>query len=196
MRGACVTLRPAVADRGEVVVVGGSARDPCWDGCAAIGDGHVSVLGHRGLDEAALRARRHASRSGVGRAPACLARGIHCAPRYEVDCEGDSFFVAFASAREAVSAAGEAQAALADGPVRVRMGLHTGEALLMPPRYVRLDVHRAARVMAVAHGGQVLVSQATQAVLDEQVRLRDLGEHRLKDIAAQSASIRSARVHN
>ncbi len=107
---------------------------------------------------------------------------------YEVDCEGDSFFVAFQSAREAAAASAEAQQALAGGPVLVRMGLHTGEALVAPPKYVGLDVHRAARIMAAAHGGQVLLSQATAdlvagALRDDQC-LRDLGEHRLKDLAA------------
>jgi predicted ATPase/class 3 adenylate cyclase len=102
---------------------------------------------------------------------------------YEVDCEGDSFFVAFQSASEAAAAAAEAQAALADGPVRVRMGVHTGEALLDPPKYVGLDVHRAARIMASAHGGQVVLSQSTRDLLGREDRLRDLGWHRLKDLA-------------
>ncbi len=112
---------------------------------------------------------------------------------YEVDSEGDAFFVAFASAREAVAAAGEAQAALAkapwpqDEPLRVRMGIHTGEPLLAPPKYVGLVVHQAARIMAAGHGGQVLVSQATRELLDEAslpgLTLRDLGEHRLKDLS-------------
>ncbi len=107
---------------------------------------------------------------------------------YEVDSEGDAFFVAFAGAREAVAAAGEAQAALAkapwpqDEPLRVRMGIHTGEPLLAPPKYVGLDVHQAARIMSAGHGGQVLVSQATRQLLGEEFALRDLGEHRLKDL--------------
>ncbi len=63
------------------------------------------------------------------------------------------------------------------------MGLHTGEPRLIEGGYVGLDVHRAARVMAAGHGGQVLVSQSTRALLDERFRLRDLGEHRLKDLS-------------
>jgi predicted ATPase/class 3 adenylate cyclase len=106
---------------------------------------------------------------------------------YEVDCEGDSFSVAFQSAAEAAEAAREAQRALAgaewpDGcTLRVRMGLHSGEPLLAPPKYVGLDVHRAARIMAAAHGGQVLLSQTTRDLLGDVV-VRDLGEHRLKDL--------------
>jgi len=105
---------------------------------------------------------------------------------YEVDVEGDAFFVSFASASEAVVAAAEAQQALAsatwsDGaPIRVRMGIHTGEPLLAPPRYVGLDVHKAARIMAAAHGGQVLLSSSVRAFLPPG-EVRDLGEHRLKD---------------
>jgi predicted ATPase len=100
---------------------------------------------------------------------------------YEVDYEGDAFFVAFADAAAAARAAGEAQAALQDGPVGVRMGLHTGTPLVDPPKYVGLDVHLAARIMSAAHGGQVLLSSATRARVHEDVR--DLGEHRLKDFA-------------
>jgi predicted ATPase/class 3 adenylate cyclase len=109
---------------------------------------------------------------------------------YEVDCEGDSFFVAFPSPGQAVAAASRAQRALAaerwsDGEeVWVRMGVHTGEPMLAPPKYVGLDVHKAARVMQAGHGGQVLVSQETRELLDEGFWLRDLGEHRLKDLEA------------
>ena len=76
---------------------------------------------------------------------------------YEVDYEGDAFFVAFQEAAAGVAAAREAQAALAEGCVRVRMGLHTGTPLLDPPKYVGKDVHLAARVMSAGHGGQVLL---------------------------------------
>jgi predicted ATPase/class 3 adenylate cyclase len=106
-----------------------------------------------------------------------------------VDSEGDAFFVAFASARDAVAGAEAAQRALAGHPwpgdeeLRVRMGLHTGEPRLVDGRYVGLDVHHAARVMAAGHGGQVLLSESTRALLDEGTRLRDLGEHRLKDLS-------------
>src|SRR5512132_2666522 len=71
----------------------------------------------------------------------------------EVDTQGDAFFVAFERAADAVAAAAAAQAKLDCGPVRVRMGLHTGEPLLTEEGYVGMDVHRAARVMAAAHGG-------------------------------------------
>ncbi len=110
----------------------------------------------------------------------------------EVGTEGDSFFVAFPSAARAVRAAVAAQRALAaepwglDEPVRVRMGLHTGMADVRDGDYVGIDVHRASRIGAVAHGGQVLLSDTVRALvsqdLDPQVTLRDLGEHRLKDI--------------
>jgi YVTN family beta-propeller protein len=112
---------------------------------------------------------------------------------YEVDTQGDSFFVAFASARDALLAAVEGQLALSshswpDGvEVRVRMGLHTGQAVASGARYTGLAVHRAARIGAAAHGGQILVSQATQTLLEDEeedlhVFLRDLGEQRLKDL--------------
>jgi predicted ATPase/class 3 adenylate cyclase len=106
---------------------------------------------------------------------------------YEVDYEGDAFVVAFQSAEEALAAAVEAQRALAvhdwgDAPeIRVRIGIHSGEPLLAAPKYVGLDVHTTARIMAAAHGGQVLVSAATAALAGGD-GLRDLGEHRLKDI--------------
>jgi predicted ATPase len=101
---------------------------------------------------------------------------------YEVDYEGDAFFVAFADPQHAVGAAREAQAALSGGPVKTRMGVHTGQPLLDPPKYVGRDVHLAARVMSAGHGGQTLLSRATRDLV-ESVDLRDLGEHRLKDFA-------------
>ena len=108
---------------------------------------------------------------------------------YEVDYEGDSFFVAFAEARAALAAAAEAQEALAraEWPAGerflVRMGMHTGEPAAEPPKYVGLDVHLAARIMAAGHGGQVLVSASTASLVGTE-GLRDLGEHRLKDLSA------------
>ncbi len=99
----------------------------------------------------------------------------------EVDTQGDAFFLAFARASDAVAAAGEAQDALAGGPVRVRIGIHTGEPIVTEEGYVGVDVHRAARIMGAGHGGQVLLSEATQRLLDSTEELRDLGEHRLKD---------------
>jgi predicted ATPase/class 3 adenylate cyclase len=111
----------------------------------------------------------------------------------EVHTEGDGFFVAFARASDAIAAAVSAQRALAsqrwpDGvQVRVRMGVHTGEAEIRDDDYVGLDVHRAARICAVGRGGQVLISSATRELVADElpgdVALRDLGEHRLKDLA-------------
>ncbi|MDP9336966.1 MAG: hypothetical protein M3Q30_27135, partial [Actinomycetota bacterium] len=112
---------------------------------------------------------------------------------HEIDTQGDSFFVAFASARDALLAAVEGQLALSSHPwpegvqIRVRMGLHTGQAVLGGGRYTGLAVHRAARIGAAGHGGQILVSQATQTLLEDEeedlhVFLRDLGEQRLKDL--------------
>jgi predicted ATPase len=101
----------------------------------------------------------------------------------EVDTQGDAFFVAFAKASDALAAAADGREALAGGPVKVRMGLHTGEPLVTDEGYVGIDVHRAARIAAAGHGGQILVSQSTRqlAPLDN---LRDLGAHRLKDLTA------------
>lgn len=101
----------------------------------------------------------------------------------EVDTQGDGFFVVFAKASDAVAAADAAREALAGGPVRVRMGLHTGEPVMTDEGYVGMDVHRAARIAAAGHGGQILLSQSTRD-LAASGRLRDLGEHRLKDLAA------------
>lgn len=100
----------------------------------------------------------------------------------EVDTQGDAFFVAFGRASDAVAAAAHAQLALAGGPIRVRMGLHTGEPRVTEEGYVGLDVHKGARIAAVGYGGQVLLSRATQALVDAGVR--DLGPHRLKDLSA------------
>src|SRR5690348_13777748 len=100
----------------------------------------------------------------------------------EVDTQGDAFFVAFARGSDAVAAAADGQRALAGGPIRVRMGLHTGEPRLTEEGYVGIDVHKGARIAAVGHGGQVLLSQTTRALVDADVR--DLGVHRLKDLSA------------
>jgi predicted ATPase len=97
----------------------------------------------------------------------------------EVDTQGDAFFVAFETAPEALRAAAELTEALAAGPVRVRAGLHTGTPLLSEEGYVGVDVHRAARIAAAGHGGQVLVSQSTASLA--RAELLDLGDHRLKD---------------
>src|SRR5690242_8086365 len=101
----------------------------------------------------------------------------------EVDTQGDSFFIAFSTAPAAIAAAAETQQVLTAGPIRVRMGIHTGTPHITDEGYVGSDVHRAARIAAAGHGGQILVSSST-ASLVEGDSLRDLGEHRLKDLAA------------
>jgi predicted ATPase/class 3 adenylate cyclase len=113
---------------------------------------------------------------------------------FEVGTEGDSFFVAFSSPLQALRAAAEGQRALTStewpsgADVRVRMGLHLGEAKRRGADYVGLEVHRAARIAAAGHGGQVLVSPSIAAVagdrLPQGLSLRDLGEFRLKDFDA------------
>ncbi len=79
----------------------------------------------------------------------------------EVDTQGDSFFIAFSTAPAALAAAAEAQQVLAAGPIRVRMGVHTGTPRVTDEGYVGPDVHRAARIAAAGHGGQILVSAST-----------------------------------
>jgi predicted ATPase len=101
----------------------------------------------------------------------------------EVDTQGDAFFVAFPDAENALRAARESQEALAAGPVRVRMGLHTGEPLLTGEGYVGFDVHKAARICSAGHGGQILVSERTRLAVAD-LELRPLGLHRLKDLTA------------
>lgn len=110
----------------------------------------------------------------------------------EVDTQGDAFFYCFERAREAVAAAVAAQRALADHEwpggtaLRVRMSLHTGEPVVGEEGYVGIDVHRAARICSAGHGGQVLLSATTAALvsgaLPDGVSKRDLGEVRLKDM--------------
>lgn len=102
---------------------------------------------------------------------------------YEVDYEGDSFFYTFQTADDAIAAVVEAQQGLADGPVTIRVGVHTGSPQLDPPKYVGMAVHQTARIMSAAHGGQVLLSGATRELLNAEVAVSDLGQHRLKDIA-------------
>jgi predicted ATPase/class 3 adenylate cyclase len=111
----------------------------------------------------------------------------------EIRTEGDAFFVVFHTAPQAVQAAVAAQRALADHhwphgePLRVRIGLHTGEGILGGDDYLGIDVNRAARIAAAGHGGQVVLSEATRALAEASlpagVSLRDLGRHRLKDLA-------------
>jgi predicted ATPase/class 3 adenylate cyclase/DNA-binding CsgD family transcriptional regulator len=136
-----------------------------------LGEGYASVLSEcRDLLRAAFREHRG----------------------HEVDTQGDAFFVAFARASDAISAVVAAQRALTTYAwppgvvVRVRMGLHTGEPSLVSAEYSGLDVHQAARIMSAGHGEQVLLSQTTRDLVEHDlpdgVSLRDLGEHRLKDL--------------
>ena len=118
------------------------------------------------------------------------AFGVHGG--HEIDTQGDSFFYVFPRAKAAVDAAVDAQRALAThawpegGEVRVRMGISTGEASLENGRYVGFAVHRAARIAAAGHGGQILLSSTTRDVvepdLDAGLMIRDLGQRRLKDL--------------
>ena len=101
----------------------------------------------------------------------------------EVDTQGDAFFVAFSRASDAVAAAEDAQRGLEDSQVRVRMGIHTGEPVVTDEGYVGLDVHRAARIAAAGHGGQILLSQSARDLVGRN-DVRDLGKHRLKDLPA------------
>ena len=128
-----------------------------------------------------------------------VREAIRDAGGIDLRTEGDSFFAVFRSAPAAVAAAAEAQRALAahpwpdDARIRVRMGMHTGEGAVGGDDYIGLDVHRAARIAATGHGGQVLVSSTTSELvrgeLPDGVGLRDLGQHRLKDLA------RPERIH-
>ncbi len=122
-----------------------------------------------------------------------LRDAVEAAGGVPIGTEGDALFAAFDSPSSGIAGAVSAQRALAAEPwprgaaVRVRMGLHTGEALVREGTYVGLDVHRAARIAAAGHGGQILISDSTRALAEQslppEVELRDLGRHRLKDLA-------------
>jgi predicted ATPase/class 3 adenylate cyclase len=130
----------------------------------------------------------------IARHAAILRGAIAAHAGTDVSTEGDSFFAVFPSAVAAVRAAVDAQRALAahpwpdDAVLLVRMGLHTGEGRLGGDNYVGLDVHRAARIAAAGHGGQVLLSDGIRSLVAQElpagVAVRDLGEHRLKDLPA------------
>lgn len=112
----------------------------------------------------------------------------------EIKTEGDSFFAVFPRATDAITAAVQLQRALsahewpAGSAVAVRAGVHTGDVAVSENDYVGMDIHRAARISAAAHGGQVLLSDATRSMVEANLptdlSIRDLGEHRLKDIDA------------
>lgn len=137
-------------------------------------EGSTSLLNELGAEAyaSALADHRRAIRE------ACVANG-----GVEVDTQGDAFFFAFPTAPGALAAASAFTARLATrGRIRVRVGVHTGAPLVGEEGYVGHDVHRAARIAAAGHGGQVLVSAATARLVDAE--LTDLGEHRFKDLAA------------
>jgi class 3 adenylate cyclase len=146
-------------------------------------EGSTRLLTHVGDRYAELlTAHERALRTAIGQHGGC-----------EVGIHGDAFFVAFALARDAIRAALAAQRGLASvrwpqgADLRVRMGVHTGDAAVRGLTYVGLDVHRAARISSAGHGGQVLVSSATRELvadtLPADVSLRDLGLYTLKATA-------------
>jgi class 3 adenylate cyclase len=122
-----------------------------------------------------------------------LSRAIEQSGGRIFGSEGDALFASFSSATAAISAAATAQRGLANhawpdgGEIRVRMGIHSGEATLTGGDYVGLALHQVARITNAGHGGQVLVSEATRRLattLPDGLSLRDLGERRLKDLAS------------
>jgi predicted ATPase/class 3 adenylate cyclase len=127
----------------------------------------IEELGEEGYVEALTRHRR------------LLRSAFSTHGGVEVDTQGDAFLYAFADAVAAVAAATLGQEALGAGPIKVRMGLHTGEVRRTNEGYAGRELHRAARIAASGHGGQVVLSSTTRAFLDGE--LTELGEHRLKD---------------
>jgi len=138
-------------------------------------EGSTKALDELGADgyATALDEHRRAVRG------ACAShRGV------EVDTQGDAFFFAFPAAPDALRAARAVTEGLASSPLRVRIGVHTGTPLLTAEGYVGHDVHRAARIAASGHGGQIVVSETTATLVeaDPSLPLRSLGEHRFKDL--------------
>ena len=115
---------------------------------------------------------------------ACLRAAFARYRGYEVNALGDGLFYAFSSEEDAVEAVREAVACFEAGPIRIRVGVHTGQPELDATDYVGLDVHKAARIMAAGHGGQVLLSEATRNAVSDRLDLHDLGEYQLKDISS------------
>ncbi len=146
-------------------------------------EGSTRLLRHLGAADYALLLAEHHR---------LLRAAIHAHDGFAIKTEGDSFFAVFSRAHDALGAAVRVQRELSqtkwprDTRVAVRMGLHTGEVTLSAGEYVGMDVHRAARIAAAGHGGQILVSETTsdlvEADLPDGVALRDLAEHKLKDI--------------
>ena len=146
-------------------------------------EGHTRILERLGERYAAIKERHDAT----------VRSAIAAGEGREVSTAGDSFFAVFPTPTGAIHAAVTIQRQLAttlwpDGAIaRVRIGVHTGEGKLSGDTYLGLDVNRAARIAAAAHGGQVLLSDATRALVERSLpsgtRLRDLGPHRLKDLA-------------
>ena len=136
----------------------------------------------------ALGSTRYAEQ--LDRHRAIMRKQFEAYAGYEVGTEGDSFFVAFGSANDAAHAASVAQQELhaVDWPdgcaLRVRIGIHTGEPVIVESAYIGVDVHKAARIMSAGHGGQVLLSEATRRLLEARFEVSDLGEQRLKDLLA------------
>src|SRR3954468_16664698 len=173
-------------------VVHSETTEP-WLGMAALPPGTVSLL-FSGIEGAtALLSRLGSSYVDALSAQRQILRTSWVAHGgTEIGTEGDSFFVAFSTAEGAVAAAAQAQRALArfawpgDEQVRVRVGIHTGSPKIHDGGYVGMDVHRAARIAAAAHGGQVVVSEITARLVTDclppDASLLDLGWHQLKDI--------------
>ena len=146
-------------------------------------EGSTRLVEELGSDYGALLARHNE-----------LIRTAFAGAGTEVGTEGDSFFGVFGTAGDAVGAAIRIQRAIATEPwprgavVKVRIGIHTGEAALAAGGYVGIDIHRAARIMSAARGGQILASEATRALVSRAMpsgaSVKDLGEHRLKDLPA------------
>jgi class 3 adenylate cyclase len=138
-------------------------------------EGSTRLLTELGVD---------AYRRALAEHRACLRAAFTRYRGYEFGVLGDGLFYAFSSAEDAVQAVREAVACFETGPIRVRVGVHTGQPGLDRPDYVGLDVHKAARIMAAGHGGQVLLSEAARRAVASTFDLHDLGEYRLKDISS------------
>jgi len=168
-------------------------KTPDWGAMRDLPGGTVTFL-FSDIEGSTMLLQEHGTRytSFLARHRELLREAFGAGGGIEVETEGDAFFIVFPTAVGAVTAAVVGQRALqaenwADGTaLRVRMGLVTGQAEVTEQGYVGLDVHRAARLAAAGHGGQVLVSEQTRSAVEgalpADIRLRELGEHRLKDI--------------